>query len=514
MKKGIHLIGIILTLLTGYQGKLTAQSGLEAYPLLTGQISEVFAANAEGTNIPVSYYKGFHYLRIGHKGVLNLDIKLLQPIGTVRIVPECKLVNREQLLSLTLDKPGYYVLSAENGQKLFILTDSLNDNGLGSVGNMVPVSRYGADNTGKKSSTAELQKAIDETAAHGQTLLIEPGIYTTGTLRIGSNTSILLAGGAMLNASSDTSDYPVDKGFVEANENSATARKFSDNGEYMTFSRLILIDNANNVSIRGHGIINGNGHIIRKSGKTPNLLRVRNSNNVLLEGICLFDPAAWNTHILYSNQVTIRNIKMINDPDVKNTDGFDPDASTNVKIENCFACCSDDNVAVKSTNNGGLLRNCENILVEGCVFMTQKSALKIGTETRASAMRNIQFRNNHIVEADRGLVLYCYDGTAIDQVHFKNNYFENGFNDNEKKAVHFVIKNRNGAGSIRNIFIDNCHFSPQFHRSIVLNGLDAAHTIDNIVFSNIYIAGRKCNTLSDLNIEKNGFVGTLTLKNN
>lgn len=512
--KGCYAIILVIVMQALLCQNLAAQAKLEAYPLLTGQVSERFAATAGGTAIPVSFYKGFHYLRFGHKGAVNLDIQLLQPADDLQLLPEHPFVNHDKGIRLRLEKPGYYVLSAGNGQKLFILADSLSMQQNELPGKVVSIAQYGADNTGKKSTTAQLQRAINETAAKGQTLYIGPGIYTTGTLRIGSNANIYLAGGCLLNASTDTADYAIDKGFSEANEYSAAAKKFSDNGEYMTFSRMILIENANNVTIRGRGIINGNGHIIRKSGKTPNLVRIRKSANVRIEGICLFDPAAWNTHILYSDQVTIRNIKMINDPDVKNTDGFDPDASTNVKILDCFAYCSDDNVAIKSTNNGGLLKNVENILVDGCVFLTKKSSLKVGTETRAAVMKNIQFSNNHVLEADRGMALYCSDGTTIEQVRFNNNFFGKGFADNEKKAIHFVIRKRNGAGMIRNIFIDNCHFSANFHRSIVLNGLDANHTIDNVVFSNIYVAGKKCTSLSNLELSKNEFVGSVTLKNN
>lgn len=82
----------------------------------------------------------------------------------------------------------------------------------------------------------------------------------------------------------------------------------------MTFSRLILVDSAENVSIRGRGIIDGSGAVLRAQGKPANLLRIRNSRNVVIEGVLLRDPAAWNTHIHYSDGVTIRDVKLSTTP--------------------------------------------------------------------------------------------------------------------------------------------------------------------------------------------------------
>ena len=150
---------------------------------------------------------------------------------------------------------------------------------------------------------------------------------------------------------------------------------------------------------------------------------------------------------------------MINDRSVANTDGFDPDASKNVLIDHCFAYCSDDNIAIKTTNNGGLLQNCESITVSNCVFLTKKSSLKVGTETKGAIMQNILFQNNHVVEADRGMALYCSDGALFQDIRFIGNYFEKGFADSQKKAIHFQIKNRSGAGQIRNVLIKDCSLS-------------------------------------------------------
>jgi len=491
-------------------GTASAQNTIQPYPLLTGETSKVFMVKANGKEVPVSFYKGIHYIRYGQKGKARLEVNF-RSLDSLKMSPQHVFTKTKTGVSIDLEKPGYYVLSAGQAEKLFILSDAPDSFTEEEKKDLVPVTGFNVDVSGKKLSTKEIQRAIDETAADRKILFFGPGVYKTGTLTIGSNARIYLSEGCLIDGSFDTSHYVIDKGFKEANK-LKDGKAFSDNGEHMTFSRLILVEDASNVKIWGKGIINGNGAEVRKTGKPANLIRIRNSKNVLIDGICSFDPAAWNTHILYSDSVTIRNVKLINDLNVPNTDGFDPDASRHVLIQHCFAFCSDDNVAIKTSNNSNLLRDCEDIKVEDCLFLTKKSALKVGTETKAAVMRDIVFQNNYIAMADRGLVLYCYDGARFENVQFAGNYFETGFSDYEKKAIHFVIKERGGRGQIKDVLIRDCYFSPQFHSAITILGLDKDHTIENLVFDNVSIMGKKVQDLKNLNIQQNGFVGNVELK--
>lgn len=504
------MISCMLVVIMSSYGSAYAQNTVQPYPLLTGEKSKLFTVKVNGKIIPVSSYKGIHYTRYGQKGKARLEISF-QTMGTVKVSPQHGFTPTRSGISIDLEKPGYYVVSAGEAEKLFILADTPDTFTAQEQKDLVQVAKFNADASGKKLTTKEIQRAIDQTAADGKILFFGPGVYKTGTLTIGSNARIYLSEGCLIDGSFDTSHYVTDKGFKEANK-LKDGKAFSDNGEHMTFSRLILVENASNVKIWGKGIINGNGAEVRKTGKPANLIRIRNSRNVLIDGICSFDPAAWNTHILHSDSVTIRNVKLINDLNVPNTDGFDPDASRHVLIQNCFAFCSDDNVAIKTSNNSNLLRDAEDIRIEGCLFLTKKSALKVGTETKAAVMRDIVFQNNYVVMADRGLVLYCYDGARFENVKFINNHFENGFSDFEKKAIHFVVKERDGRGQINNVLIKDCYFSPQFHSAIVMLGLDKEHMIGNLVFDNISIQGKKVADVKDLNIQQNEFVGKVELK--
>jgi polygalacturonase len=504
---------LFLLLLVMAAAYAKAGDGFVTYPKEEGTTtSKVFSVKVNGADVFVQSFKDIHYLRFAHNKKLTIEVTCSENIESVEISPGKHITGKQtngNTIVFGLDKPGYHVLTLNGRERLFILTDAVEKKQKNT--NWISVEKFGVHSSPTELQTGGIQKALNEAAAKKQVLYFPVGIYRTGTIQIPGNSTVYLSAGAMIKGSEKREDYPIDEGRKESDEVNDKAN-YTDNGEWMTFSRLIFINNVENVKIFGPGIIDGSGSVLRRQGKPANLIRIRNSKNVVIEDVLLRDPACWNTHILYSENVTIRNVKMINDRSVANTDGFDPDASKNVLIDHCFAYCSDDNVAVKTTNNGGLLQDCENITVSNCVFLTKKSALKVGTETKGAFMKNIRFNNNYVVEADRGLVLYCYDGASFQDIQFTGNYLEKGFPDSQKKAIHFQIRKRSGEGSIKNVLIKDCVFSESFHSASEIVGLNAAHTIDGIKIKNLKIGGKLCLGVEDLRLKTNEYVHNISFE--
>ena len=494
-----------------------ANDGIVFFPVeKTAQKSEVFSVTVNGLSAFTQKFKDIHYVNFDHNKGVTIQVNSTEPITDWQISPKTDIRNEKLVgnsIQLELAKPGYHIVTINKKHRLFILSDKVLKNEPNIAGkSVVSIMNYGVDSTGQTLSTTAIQKALNEAAAAKKVLYFPPGLYKTGTIKISSNAKIYLAAGAMIKGSENRQDYPSDGGKKESDHVNDKAN-FTDNGEWMTFSRLILIDSATNVKIWGRGIIDGSGSIVRAQGKPANLIRIRSSRNVEIDGIILRDPASWNTHILHSENVTIRNIKMLNDRSVANTDGFDPDASKNVLIDHCFAYCSDDNIAIKTTNNGNLLRDIEDVTISNCVFITKKSALKVGTETKGASMRNIVFKNNYVAEADRGMVLYCYDGAVFENIRFLNNYFETGYQSSNLKAIHFQIRNRNGKGQIKNVLIKDCSIASTFSNVSEIVGLDKDHLIDGIRFKNVKMAGKLVQSVQDLGIRSNEFVKNIRFEN-
>lgn len=456
--------------------------------------STVFAVTVGSRELFVESYKTIHYVDFTLDKPMAIRIVYSSEIRDYIISPMVRGIGGKQesggILSFEVKVPGFYVVEINGQDKLAVFANDPVSEKVHDRKNQVSILDYVPDNRGETVCTAAIQRALNDISGSGRTLVFPSGIYRTGTLVVGSNSDICLEKGAILKGSEDRDDYPTDENRLEA-DHIHNKENYTDNGEFMTFSRLLLIDSAENVHLYGRGIIDGSGSVLRAQGKPANLIRVRRSKNVLIEDLILRDPAAWNTHIQYSDDVTVRRVKIINDPEVHNTDGIDPDASHNVLVEDCFAFCSDDNIAIKTTNNMNLNRDLEDITVRGCVFLTRKSALKVGTETKGRNMKNIRFENNDVVMCDRGLVLYNNDGCCFENIRFINNRIEKNYPDSQRRAIHFSIKERYGRGIIKNVLIRDCVFYNAFPRPSVIEGLDGEACVDGIVFDNVTVAGKR-----------------------
>ncbi len=325
------------------------------------------------------------------------------------------------------------------------------------------VKEKGIDTTGTIDETARIQQAIDEVAETGKTLLFPAGTYSVSQLRICNkkNVRIHLCRGAVLRArTSDSDPFSVTDLFGKPEES------VREPGKTAGIARgFIVIFNSQNVHISGYGMIDGNGYAQRvlvtqrwnsdSQGRHRNLM-IADSKNITIEGIMSVDPGSWNVHPIHCHRVTFRNMKLMNeleyapkrnnpfnvDHNRVNTDGFDPDSSSEVLIENCFGYCSDDNVAIKASQYNNRLGNVNKITVRGCVFLTQKSSLKVGTETAAVPMQNILFENNDVIEADRAIAVYNYDGAMMENIQYLNNRVERNYPDAKQALIYIEIKKR------------------------------------------------------------------------
>lgn len=468
--------------------------------------SALFSVKANGMELHTEHFKQVHYADFtATKNRTHIEVLFDGEITSASVSPAAQNVKtsiKGKKIGFTLPQRGWYVLIVNDSEKLFLFANPPEKEHKGK--DVISVMDFVTDATGTTLQTEALQLALDHAARNKKTLLFPSGIYLTGTLVLRSNADIYLAEGAIIQGSPDKDNYPLDAGYVE--------KEGTDNGEVFSFSRLILIDKAENVRIRGRGIIDGNGTSVRSQGRRANLLRIRNSKNVSIEGVVLRNPASWNTHILHSEDVSIRNVKVLNNADVPNTDGFDPDASHRVLIENCFAYCSDDNVAVKTTNNTGLLRDLKDITIRNCVFLSRKSSLKVGTESKAELMSNILFENNDVIECDRAMALYCRDGATFENIRFINNRIERNYRDRQPMILQFYINKRSGQGKIKNVLIKDCSVLQTFPMGSQIYGLDERHTIEDVVFDNFVVAGKKVLTLEDLGIHETPFVENVVIK--
>ena len=464
---------------------------IRTFPIDANSIkSPLFSVTADGKEVFTEQYKTYHYTHFEAVTAFSVTLTSAETISDLKISPAKFNISAKvngTAASFNLPGPGYYVVRLNKKYKLFILADAPDNVSITSSLNILDL---GVENKGERIETKAIQDAVNKASASGKTLIFPAGIYKSGSLSLPANTNIYLSAGAILKGVDDISAF--------------------NPGDSIKPKSFIRIKDASNVVIRGRGIIDANGRVLRdKFGDAARmrLFLILNSKNVKIDGIIIRDPGSWNTHILYSEDVTLTDIKMLNDIELSNTDGFDPDASKKVLIENCFAYCSDDNVAVKITGSSGYTQNTEDITVRRCVFLTKKSSLKVGTESRGELIKNILFDNNDIVESDRGMSLYCSDGATYENIRYTNNRFEDNFPDAKRCGINFTINKRNAnskPGQMKDILVKNCIFTSSFPKTSEIFGFDGDHRIQ-LTIENLQIDEKKCNDTGTAQLKNNEF---------
>ena len=266
------------------------------------------------------------------------------------------------------------------------------------------VRNYGASGNGKSLDTAAIQRAIEAAAAaDGGTVVVPPGKYLSGSIRLKSHVKLHLEKGATLLGSTDLSHY-----------------------QRLNFLALVMADNQQDIGITGEGVIDGQGKPIADSvigpikpgkypdageAKRPVIVNFRNCRDVVVRDITLRESACWVQLYRDCDRLTIENIKVRTMAAITN-DGLDIDGCRDVVVRGCDIDSEDDGICLKSSR-----RACENVLIENCRVRSSCNALKFGTAS-FKGFKNITCRNLVVYDTYfSAIALECVDGGALENVN-------------------------------------------------------------------------------------------------
>ncbi len=259
---------------------------------------------------------------------------------------------------------------------------------------------FSAKGDGISKDTAAIQAAIDSCERQGGgTVHLIAGTYLSAPIVLKSNITLQLDKGATLLGSADHADYPP-----------LTMFHLPD------LQPLVSATYASNVAITGEGVIDGNGEswwrearalkdagILGTGHPRPKLIIFDHCKHVRVEGVTIQNSPMWQLVPYYSDDVIIRNIRVLAPPRSPNTDAIDPFSSSNVVIDHVFADVGDDNIAIKSgpINSPGPDDPSRNITITDCTFM-HGHGLSIGSEI-AGGVQNIRAERIHFKGTDNGI---------------------------------------------------------------------------------------------------------------
>jgi polygalacturonase len=281
---------------------------------------------------------------------------------------------------------------------------------------------YGAKNDGSAPATEAFRRAIQAAkAAGGGTVYVPAGKYVTGPIELISNLVLYFDAGAVV-------QFPAQRlPFTKSRQQSIEA---------ITPVPLIGGSNLENVTIAGRGLLMSNNDDWMKlmprqkatgsdpgSANGPNwerllqllevktpapeeayqaaagelrpsFIRTMDSRNVLIEGLHFVGSPMWTIHLLYSDNVVVRDVIIETYPGV-HTDGIAVDSSRNVRISNCYIDTGDDGIVIKSGKDADGLRvnrPTENVSITNCTVRHAHGAVTIGSET-SGWIRNLVASN-------------------------------------------------------------------------------------------------------------------------
>jgi len=299
--------------------------------------------------------------------------------------------------------------------------------------NFYNVKELGAKADGTTPDTKIINKAIeDAVAAGGGTIYFPAGEYLSGSIRLKSNICLFIEQGAILIASSDSSDF--DKPEPGINDT------YQDYGHSHWHNSFIWGEKLHDVSITGTGKIWGKGLVRngRRGDIRPNkAIALLNCRNVTLKDFTIFHGGWFAILATGVDNFTLDNLKVDT-----NRDGFDIDCCKNVRISNCTVNSPhDDAIVLKSSFGLGYARATENVTITNCQVSgydegslldgTYKKEnirvpdgggptgrIKFGTESNGG-FKNITI-SNCVFDFCRGLALETVDGALLEDVTISN----------------------------------------------------------------------------------------------
>ena len=377
---------------------------------------------------------------------------------------------------------------------------------------------YGAKGDGKTLDHAAINKAID--AANndgGGQVVLSAGTYLCGSIRLKSNVELHLAAGAkILAAPAEMKAY--DKSEVFGGP------EYQDGGHTYFHNSLIWAEGQQNISITGHGMIDGEGltkHDTEKAGNVQGgsigtgdkAIALKLCRNITIRDITIFRGGHFAIITTGCDIGTIDNVTIDT-----NRDGIDIDCCKYFTVSNTKVNTpNDDAIVLKSSYALKRPVLCEHILITNCVVTGYKlgtflsgeyipekvnwvcGRIKLGTESNGG-YRNITISNCTCMwssglafeEVDQGrMENITVSNVSLSHVHHYPIYITTGCRNRGPKEVTRLSSARDIY--INNVIADDCDSLA----GIIITGMEG-EPIRNVSLTNIRIqyrgGGKKVST--------------------
>jgi hypothetical protein len=282
----------------------------------------------------------------------------------------------------------------------------------GSAGAKVyDIRAFGAKGDGATLDTAALQAAINAcNKDDGGIVLVPAGVFVIGTVELKSNVTLRICASGKLLGSADGKHYHAADAIPLHGDSTLEDGNVG----------LIFAVNAENISVEGPGMIDGQGSKFRsptrgapspsglKGHERPYHLLFHRCKNVNVRNVFLKDCAYHSVRVIQSSYVYLDRIH-IKGRVIQNNDGFHFISSEYVHLTNCDVQSQDDACA--------LFGSCKFVTVTNCTFSTRWSVFRFG----GGVAENITVSNCILNEVwGCPIKMRCGPGSRFENILFSN----------------------------------------------------------------------------------------------
>jgi DNA sulfur modification protein DndE len=420
----------------------------------------------------------------------------------------------------------------------------------------VNITKFGALNDGHTLNTQAFAGAISSCAKlGGGTVIVPPGTWLTGPIKLESNINLHLERGALIQFSKNINDFPFIAGF-------------DGKSKRYIITPPIYGYRLKNIAITGDGIIDGageawrpvkkekqtssqwkklvaSGGAVSENGKMwwpskeamgtedfikkceqenkkltlddyvqtreyfrTHMVQFIQCNGILLDGPTFQNAPKFHVYPIQSENIIVRNIRILAPWYAQNGDGIDFSSCRNVVAYNMMVNAGDDAICIKPGRISDLQKPgpaCENIVLADCIVYSGHGGFVIGSESYGGA-RNISVSNCTFIGTDVGLRFKSLrkrgglvenvfiDGIQMSGIQDEAILFDMYYGDEDYGATANLTQMKSESVneftprfqnfSIKNIVCDGAS------QAILITGLPEL-PIRDIIFQNIFISSDK-----------------------
>ena len=272
----------------------------------------------------------------------------------------------------------------------------------------IDIRDYGAREDAANNAPA-LAAAI-AAAPPGATLYVPPGTWRTGPIGLKSDLFLYLPAGAVLAALADRTAYPILPAFGEDGRQQASW----EGVPAACYASLLTAIDAENLTIAGKGVLDGAGaegdwwtwaKETRDGACRPRTVFANRCANLALAGLTVRNSPSWTIHPLDCARAVFIDLAIENPPDSPNTDGLNPESSTDIAIVGVHFSVGDDCIAIKAGKiwpDGTVPAPTRNVSIRHCLMQRGHGGVVIGSEMSGS-VTDVSIENCTLIDTDRGL---------------------------------------------------------------------------------------------------------------